>query len=446
MITNYEIFFEQKQLSNNTLIKSICVGMLLINPEFLDNVLDKGIKGRYTNNTNAFISDLKLMVTGKNRLSYGKLENNTLEEVNDIGEVNSIFDKYSSEFDIEKNWSMLKLSRDLAKTIQDKLLFGERLTPDMIEKVYWLNSDSDINLSIKTKIDTHFISFKSKTTSKSKSFNTIIDIILGDIKETIYSTKYSKLWDSLTRGWVKTIYESLLPEYKVLFDDFFDYSRVDSVTYDNFYDLEIQDKNHKRLGKFYPSLGKNYKHLHKLLSDLFKKQEAFKSHNEFLNKWNEIKKELLYSRILEDIMLVAIERLMSLEEKGDDSMMVATETLKMRLLKLLVELLGSNSVGVHYIKRDEVIYIPSKKWFRSNFSNLKLSFDFHTKFSKEDKNFKIRLSYKGQRLLSLNMDTNFSGGEMSGNLSTKYNIDFSNEFNQIIKGDTIIMNPLGIRN
>ena len=437
MIEKYELFFEGKQMSNNNLIKSICVGMLLINPEFLDKILDKGIKGRYINNTTTFISDLKLMVTSKNRLSYGKLENNTIDEITDIAEINSTFDKYSSDFDIEKNWSMLKLSRELARTIQDKLLFGERLTPDMIERVYWINEGSDINLAIKTKVDIHFISFKSKTTTKSKSFNTIIDIVLGDIKKTIYSTKYSKLWDSLTRGWVKTMYENLLPEYKVLFDDFFDYSRVDSITYDNFYDIEIQDKNHKRLGKFYPSLGKNYKQLHKLLSDLFKTQEAFKNYNEFLNKWNEIKKELLYSRILEDVMLVAIERLMPLEEKEDDSMIIATETLKMRLLKLLVELLGSDSVGVHYVKRDEIVYIPSKKWFRSNFDNLKLSFDFHTKFTTEDKNFKIRLVYKGKRLLSLNMDTNFSGGEMSGNLSTKYSIDFANDFNQIIKGDIV---------
>jgi len=76
LLTNYKLFKESIDLeksvyTNSNLVKEICVAMLLINNDFLDNILDKGLKSRYTTNTHAFINDLKTLVLGNNRLKLG---------------------------------------------------------------------------------------------------------------------------------------------------------------------------------------------------------------------------------------------------------------------------------------------------------------------------------------------------------------------------------------
>lgn len=435
-IFSYDKFFESAKKKNNTdLILTLCVGMLLINPEFLDNILDKGLKGRYTHDTNMFLNDLKTLLTKKNRFVLGQYQNKEIIEDTDLGKINTFFNDYTSEFNIEEDWKILKKAREIHRTISNELLFGERLTPDMIKTVYWLKPNKEtFDIAIKTNIDTYLISLKPKNHTKTKSFNTIADILLGTTQKTVFEGKYIELWDNLTRAWVRTIYENVKPHYKLAIDQFFDFSRVESLTFDALYEIEIEDKNYKRLGKYFSVLDKNYRELHKLLSDIFKKKEAFNNFNEFIDTWNKIKKEILYSRIIEDILLSVIEDLMD-EEKSqeDDSMIVANDTLKMRLMKLIVELLSVEEHDIFYFKRDEMIYIPSRKWFRNNFNKLRITFDFHTPLNDDGSNFKIRLSKDNKHILTLNMNTNFSGGEMSGRLSTKYEFDFSNDINFLFK-------------
>jgi hypothetical protein len=76
--------------------------MVLLNNSFLDNILDRGLKARYSENSGVFLTDLKNLLLSKNRLELGKLEGGKFVVDNELSKINGFFD--SVEFDIEKNW------------------------------------------------------------------------------------------------------------------------------------------------------------------------------------------------------------------------------------------------------------------------------------------------------------------------------------------------------
>ena len=56
-IKGYQLFKESKNFSNKNIISDICVSMVLLNNEFLDNLLDRGLKARYSENSEIFLTD-----------------------------------------------------------------------------------------------------------------------------------------------------------------------------------------------------------------------------------------------------------------------------------------------------------------------------------------------------------------------------------------------------
>jgi len=60
-LRNYKLFKEAKSenYSNKNIIHEICVSMVLLNNTFLDNILDRGLKARYSENSEVFLTDLK---------------------------------------------------------------------------------------------------------------------------------------------------------------------------------------------------------------------------------------------------------------------------------------------------------------------------------------------------------------------------------------------------
>ena len=60
-IKRYQLYKESKSVSysSKNLIHEICVSMILINNQFLDNILDRGLKARYSENSQMFLTDLK---------------------------------------------------------------------------------------------------------------------------------------------------------------------------------------------------------------------------------------------------------------------------------------------------------------------------------------------------------------------------------------------------
>jgi hypothetical protein len=108
---------ESNASNNSNYIKMICVSMVLLNNEFLDNLLDRGIKNRYVENSNVFITDLKNLLLAKNRLVIGKFVDDKWMISDNTSLINKIFDNIN--FNIETDWNVLKDSRNIARNIID---------------------------------------------------------------------------------------------------------------------------------------------------------------------------------------------------------------------------------------------------------------------------------------------------------------------------------------
>ena len=72
--------------------------MILLNNKFLDNLLDNGIKSRYTENSNVFLTDLKNLLLSKNRLKLGKFIDDKCVVDEEISKINSLFDHILNVF------------------------------------------------------------------------------------------------------------------------------------------------------------------------------------------------------------------------------------------------------------------------------------------------------------------------------------------------------------
>jgi hypothetical protein len=94
--------------------------MVLLNNDFLDNILDKGLKARYSEDSGVFLTDLKNLLLAKNRLTLGKfVDGKTCVEDDEISKVNGCFSEV--DFSIDKDWNKLSESRTTGRNIMDKL-------------------------------------------------------------------------------------------------------------------------------------------------------------------------------------------------------------------------------------------------------------------------------------------------------------------------------------
>ena len=168
--------------------------MVLINNEFLDNVLDRGLKARYSENSSIFLTDLKNLLLAKNRLQLGKFEGDKCIEDDETSKINGLFDEV--EFDIEKDWNILVNARITARNIIDKLIPDEKLTTDDIKTIFWLgpNQDDDHQENIIIELNNgkqySFFLNKNLSSQKTASFNTFADDLIGQDLD----------FDNLSRG------------------------------------------------------------------------------------------------------------------------------------------------------------------------------------------------------------------------------------------------------
>jgi hypothetical protein len=110
----------------------------------------------------------------------------------------------------------------------------------------------------------------------------------------------------------------------------------------------------------------------------------------------------------------------------------------MKLFKIIVEKLGCEERNIYYLDKGKSFeMIPSRQFFRRYFDDLDIMFDYHVDFitdSEDDNNFGIviRVEMDTDKLLDLDIDIKFAGGEMSGKLNAKYSFDISKNFNYLV--------------
>ncbi len=447
-LRGYKLFKEarQEKVSYKNLINEICTCMVLLNNEFLDNLLDRGLKARYSENSEIFITDLKNLILAKNRLNLGKFEGDKCVADNDLGKINSIFDE--TEFDIEKDWDKLVSARLAARNIIDKLLPDSKLESDMIKDIYWLgpNKDSDHqeDIVIETKDGNQFSFYLNKnlSTQKTASFNLFADDLIGADIDKLYKEEYLPKWDKLTQQWIKTIYENANKNIQKHIEKFIDPKRIDDIGYFEYYDIRHKDPKFKYLGEFIEEFNKNILKFSDLLNEVWKnKDNCFMDPVRVNKEWMETKIVILNSKILENLLTTSLKsNHIGDIERLDDEWKLAKGTVKMKLFKTLVEKMGCLERPVYFLGKNGDIFnlVPSRDFFRKYYDDLNIKFDYHVNFKvseEEDKNdftIKIKLELDENTLIDMFIVVKFSSGEMSGKLSSKYKFDIADNFNYLI--------------
>lgn len=444
-LKNYSLFKESKENKTaKNIVRDICVSMLLLNNEFLSNILDKGLKARYQENSQIFLTDLKNLLIAKNRLKIGKFEDGKFVEDNEVSKINGLFD--TVQFDIEKDWNILINSRVTARNIIDKLNPDEKLVSEDITNVYWnLNKDDDhqedIVLELNDGSQYSFYLNKNLSSQKSSSFNNFAEELIGQNLDKIFKEEYLPKWNKLTQEWINTIYENSNKEIQRHIEKFIDPKRIETIQYFDYFDIKHSDPKFKHLGEFISDVDKNILKFSDLLNEVWKNKDKFFSNpDEVKRKWSETKTVILNSKILENLFTSSLKTQFPDDiVKGDDNFKTAGGTVKMKLIKVLIDNMDCLERPVYYLSNNGNNFnlIPSREFFRKNYDDMILKFDYHVDFEeidKEDDDFKVnlKLDFGDKNLLNMFISIGFSGGEMSGKLNSKYKFELSDDFNYTI--------------
>lgn len=449
-LKRYELFKESKTYSNKNLISEICISMVLLNNDFLDKILDLGLKARYSENSEVFLTDLKNLLLSKNRLNLGKFEGNKCVIDNELSKVNNMFD--GIDFNIEKDWSLLINSRNSARSIIDKLLGDDKLESDRIRYIYWigLNKTDDFNEDIVVELNDgkQYSIFLNKNLSNTKtsSFNTFAEILIGDDINRMFDEEYLPKWNKLTQEWVRLIYENANKNIQAHIEKFIDPNRIDSVDYFNYFNIRHSDPRFKHLGELIKEFDKNILKFSDLLNEVWKNKETCFLDSDRVNKeWSETKIVILNSKILENLLSRSLKMNFSDGiEKLEDGFKLASGTIKMRLFKTLVEKMGCLERSTYYVNNNGTKFnmIPSREFFRDFYDDLDIKFDYHVKFEvneeeeQNDFNVKVKLELDGKNLIDMIVSVVFTGGEMSGKLSAKHKFELASNFNYLLTNKT----------
>jgi hypothetical protein len=448
-LRNYKLFKEAKSenYSNKNIIHEICVSMVLLNNTFLDNILDRGLKARYSENSEVFLTDLKNLLLSKNRLHLGKFVDNKCVPDDELSKVNGLFD--SVEFSIEEDWDKLVNARITARNIIDKLIPDEKLDSERIKAIYWIgpNKTDDFKEDIVLEtLDGKQYSFylnKNISNQKSASFNLFADDLIGTDIDKLYKEEYLPKWDKLTQEWIRILYENSNKNIQQHIEKFIDTKRIDSIGYFEYYDLRHKDPKFKHLGEFIQEFNKNILKFSDLMSEIWKmKDNCFMDAERVTKEWMETKIVILNSKILENLLTNSLKTNHPEDiQKLDDEWKLSGGTVKMKLFKTLVEKMGCLERPVYFLGNNGNIFnmVPSREFFRKNYDDLNIKFDYHVNFNvnEEDEemndfNIKLKLDMDDSTLIDMNILVKFSSGEMSGKLSAKYKFDLADNFNYLI--------------
>jgi hypothetical protein len=433
------------------LVHELCTALVLLNNEFLDNILDRGLRARYSDNTDVFLNDLKTILTGKGRLHLGKFINNRCVKDTEYGNINKLFD--SLEFRIDEDWHELVNARNAARNIIDKMIPGDKLREDMIDSIYCLlvnkneEYQEDIVVELKDGRQFSFFLNKNVTLYKTAAFNKFADELIGNEFENMFGPQYIAKWNQLARRWVQIIYENANKNIQFHIEKFIEPAKLASLTYFEYFDLEHKDPRFKNLGEYIKELDGNFLKFSDLMAAIWKQREkCFADEAKVFNEWMEEKVVVLNSRILEHILTESLtKRAIGDIKRLEDGFKQASGRVKMKLVKTIVQKLGCRNRNMFYLGNNGNIFtlVPTVKFFREGYEFIDCKFDYHVELTvkeeerKNDFQILIILELDGKKLMDCEVGVNFGRKEMSGHLSARYKFGFSSDFNDIIQSKQI---------
>jgi hypothetical protein len=194
------------------------------------------------------------------------------------------------------------------------------------------------------------------------------------------------------------------------------------------------------LGEFIDEFSKNILKFDELLNEVWKnKERCFIDVDRVEKDWNETKIVILNSKILENLFTNSLKtQFIEDIKRVDDNFKEAAGTVKMKFIKTVVDKMGCLERPIYYvgIGGKDFNLLPSREFFRENYDNLQLLFDYHVNFeiSQLDNDFKIKLilNFENEKLIEMDIIIKFSGSELSSKLSSKYRYEIPTNFNYII--------------
>lgn len=428
------------------LVHELCTAMVLLNNTFLDNILDRGLRARYQDNTHVFISDLKHLLTGSNRLRLGKFENNRCTEDKEYGNLNKLFE--TLKFDIGDDWQMLVNARNAARNIVDKMVPDDKLREEMIEKIYWIGPnktedyEEDIVIELKDGRQFSFFLNKNVTLYKTASFNKFADELIGNEFENMFGPNYIAKWNQLTKRWIELIYNNSKKNIQFHIEKFIDPTKINMIHYFLYFDIKHRDPRYKILGEYIKELDDNFLDFSDLMAAIWKNRDiCFVDPDKVYEEWMEEKVLILNSKILEHILTEGLTK-HSLQdiEKAEGGFKLAKGRVKMKIVKTIVTKLGCKDRNMFYLGNNGNIFtlVPTIKFFREGYDHLQVKFDYHVELTvkkeerKNDFQIRIQIALDEEPLMDCEVGVNFGRKEMSGHLSARYKFGMESDFNKKI--------------
>lgn len=427
------------------LVSEICVAMVLLNNEFLDNLLDKGFKARYSENSQVFLTDLKNLLIAKNRLSLGKFQDGKFVEDEEISKISGLFE--SIDFSIEEDWNVLVDARIIARNIVDKLLMTEKLEERLIKKIYWIGPNKTKEASEDIVIETNdgrqfaFFLNKNLSTSKTASFLNLADELIEEETENLFKGELIKKWDKLVQNWIRICYENSNSTIQAYFEKFIQPTRINDINWFEYFQIKHQDPKFQNLGEYFKEFDENIVYFSDFLNSVWKNRlTTFISPEKAEKDWTDKKVFLLNSKIIEHILTQSILKNNPGDvKKLEDGYKLATGLIKMKMIKILVEKLGCVERNVYYLgnKGNSFYLLPSRGFFREFYEDITVKFDYHVKLierTEEDNNFKIKIKITLDEtpLMDCLITVKFSGEELSNKLSATYKFEPVDNFNFLV--------------
>ena len=238
------------------------------------------------------------------------------------------------------------------------------------------------------------------------------------------------------------IYENSNKSIQSHIEKFIDTKRIDSIGYFEYFDIRHKDPKYKYLGEFIKDFNKNILKFSELMNEIWKnKDNCFMDPQRVNKEWTETKIVILNSKILENLLTSSLKSSHVDDiQKLDDEWKLAKGTVKMKLFKTLVEKMGCLERPIYFLGKNgnDFNLVPSREFFRENYDDLNIKFDYHVNFQvseEEEKNdftIKIKLELDEETLIDMFIVVKFSSGEMSGKLSAKYKFEIADNFNYLI--------------
>jgi len=429
--------------TNTNIVQEMCIAMILINNSFLDKILDAGQSARYRENSQVFLTDLKSLLMSNNRLVFGKFIENKCVVDNETALINQAFD--GVEFDIVKSWDKLISSRITARNIIDKLIPNDKLDVASISKIYWIGPNKtkqfneDLVIELLDGKQYSFFINKSLSMSKSSSFNTFADEVMGSDVENLYGERNIQGWDKLAQNFVNILYENANKEIQLHIEKFIEPNRMADLGWFEYFELTHTDKRYKFLGEYIKEFDKNISKFSDLMNEIWKHRDiCFLDPIQIYNQWMKSKIFILNSRILEHSFTEALTtNNINDITKLEDGFKLADGFVKMKLVKTIVNKLGALERPAYYLGSNGRAFVqaPSRDFFRNNYDRFSVKFDYHVKMivdqDDEDNNefvIKILLEMDNELLLSVYINVDFVGG-ISSRLTAKYRFEPVSDFN-----------------